>query len=261
MKDKFVFYIHSDIFELENFENQNFKDFYDKIKPIIKVAEQLKADIYYSTSHIQGLNECIKDFNQNFNFSQGNKLEVLLENAIINSSNNYIFKINFLEEQSKINYFNIQSVHIENLNKKVIFISSTKSDKEILLAINSNEEFFKFELNYFSTVSTLWDFINSTQSRIFSENPKHGTKEKIAFKSNKGNSVSQLKCTINEAQILLNSAIVDFKKSENLFNFDEKTNTFIEFFDENTLNKFHGFHIENSDLIRVPNSIRTYFNK
>ena len=47
-----TFFIHSDIFELENFSNENIKAFIKKINPILEIGRQLKADVYYASKDI-----------------------------------------------------------------------------------------------------------------------------------------------------------------------------------------------------------------
>lgn len=86
---------------------------------------------------------------------------------------------------------------------------------------------------------------DNRQPRVFNKNPKHGEQGK-GVRSNKGEKVSPLLCSPQEAQQFLDTAIgcATFKKE--LYNFDRERNKYIVFSNENTPdNTYHG-HYEDS---------------
>lgn len=88
--------------------------------------------------------------------------------------------------------------------------------------------------------------------RIYNWNPKHGENGKRAHPENKGDKVSTLLCSKEEAYELLKKAIGIYPHTT-LFYYDRKHLHYMEFKKENA-QTFHSFHIE--DESRVPKSIK-----
>lgn len=88
--------------------------------------------------------------------------------------------------------------------------------------------------------------------RIYNWNPKHGENGKRAHPENKGDKVSTLLCSREEAYELLKNAIGIYPHTT-LFYYDRKYQRYIEFKKENA-QTFHSFHIE--DESRVPKVVK-----
>ncbi|NJN77794.1 MAG: hypothetical protein HC803_05230 [Saprospiraceae bacterium] len=87
------------------------------------------------------------------------------------------------------------------------------------------------------------------EPRVFRLNPKHGEYGK-GMKHNKGEVVSPLLGSSDEAQQVLDKAIGDRGNSYKLYYWDEKYKHYIMFMDEKTEdNIYHGFHIKNENEI------------
>ena len=55
MEERFVFYIHSEVFNPENFSDKNFNTFAKSTNTVFEIARQLKADVFYAPNEIQEL--------------------------------------------------------------------------------------------------------------------------------------------------------------------------------------------------------------
>jgi len=93
--------------------------------------------------------------------------------------------------------------------------------------------------------------------RTFNWNPKHGENGKGMI-ANKGEVVSPLECSKEEAAQLLPEAVA-FRKTSELYAFDTDRNKYIVFKAENTPdNKFHPYHPINQD--EIPGEIKKFLN-
>lgn len=101
----------------------------------------------------------------------------------------------------------------------------------------NNEALIQIEVRHLANPIHFLQF-----KRAFEFNPKHG-------KGGKGEQRGQSKiysCTIEEAEILLNTAIEHPNKSRWYCNYDERNERFIVFLPHDSEhNKYHGFHYEN----------------
>lgn len=264
--EKFIFYVHSDILELDNFSNENIKNFIKQINPILEIARKLKAKAYYSFADNEELKNFFSDsdFNKDFSKSQANKLQLLLENFIQNKEVNNFFKIHFSQENTSLEHIKLPFLNSKIEDKKLIVFSLRNEEEQNLLMVKSNSDFEKVKLNSFNNSKNIWEFINKNLSkREYNFSSKHGNEITKAIPPS-GQKVSQLLCTDEKAQELLNDAIFDLRERSWCYNFDEDFQTFIVFPCEgnNPQNKFHAFHIDkNKWREEIPNSILKHFNK
>ncbi len=98
-----------------------------------------------------------------------------------------------------------------------------------------------------------WYEVNRKPQRVFNLNPKHGENGKGAHPDNKGEKVSVLMCSRDEAENMLLKAIG--KDLRVLYFFDKKYNQYIEFKRE-TGHTYHGFHLDSEDEKRVAEEIK-----
>ncbi|WP_338158433.1 hypothetical protein [uncultured Phocaeicola sp.] len=109
----------------------------------------------------------------------------------------------------------------------------------------------------FKSVSK-WYEANRKPQRVFNLNPKHGENGKGAHPGNKGEKVSVLMCSRDEAKNMLLKAIgADLRV---LYFFDQTHNRYIEFKRESE-NTYHGFHLDAIDEKRVPEEIKDMIKK
>jgi hypothetical protein len=95
--------------------------------------------------------------------------------------------------------------------------------------------------------------------RTMNKNNKHGENGKGAHKTNKGDTVSFLYSSVEEAQNLLNTAQKSQVHASRLYNFDTKNQKFIVFYYEGDTpqNQYHAFHLDNEN--DVPKDILLHF--
>lgn len=97
-----------------------------------------------------------------------------------------------------------------------------------------------------------WFETNRKPTRTFHLNPKHGENGIGAYHKNKGEEVSILLCSKQEAEIMLQKALGTFN-APTLYYYDEVNQKYIEYKFENTPNNsYHAFHI---DKERVPKDV------
>jgi hypothetical protein len=264
--EDFIFYIHSDVLELDNFSDQNFKKFIQQINPILEIGKHLKANVYYCKSEIQGLNSVFSDFEDAYIKNQKNILEEILKDFKPNIESNNFFKIHYSNENTSLEPVKFPFLNSKFENKKLVVFSLINEEEHNLLMVKSNDDFEKVKLNSFNNPRNIWKFINKNlPDRVYNFSPKHGNNNIKAISPNSEN-VSQLLCSDDAAQELLNNSIFDLRERSWCYNFDENFQTFIIFpcEGENPQNKYHAFHIDKDiDKWRkeIPNSILKYFNK
>lgn len=91
-----------------------------------------------------------------------------------------------------------------------------------------------------------WFENNRRPVREFHLNPKHGENGKGAHPANKGDKVSVLLCSEEEAAILLNKAVGESTDGKTLFFWDADNEKYIEFKCEGN-QVFHGFHLDEEE--------------
>jgi hypothetical protein len=228
---------------------------------VVQLAYQHKATVFYSEQQIQEFITNCNNLDEGFSISHGNRLEVLLKNAIKQTNRRYLFEICFSGKNTSLHYINNAAISIICSHSKNALISVSNNNYELLLSISSANDFEKVKFGIVNNTENLLKWIrDNSNERIFNLSKKHG-------ENGLGNWLgeSPLLCSEHEAQQLLITAIPDFsKKEKQLFNFDQIHHTFIEFFHEgdNPQNQWHGFHIERVEWeSRIPKSIRKYFEQ
>jgi len=271
MVDNIVFIIGSDIFSSSNLEDGNFQKFVKNISPALKVAEQLKAEVWYSHRDLERLSSEMVEFDEYFTQSQGNFWGTLLENFRPHREDGYCFKIHYSFENTSLEHCPLVSFPIDSISKtyKVLLSFELEEPEVSLLLAKSNSDFHRVHLNLFIKPDKIWKFVNNIlPKRKYNFSSKHGNIHKKADPPKLGEKASQLKCSDEDAQQLLNDAIFDRrysgKKGHWCYNFDPVHDTFIVFpYEGNTpSNQFHAFHIEREEWKKeIPSSVISFFGK
>lgn len=106
-----------------------------------------------------------------------------------------------------------------------------------------------------------WFEGNRRPMRKFHLNPKHGENGKGAHPSNKGDKVSVLLCSKEEAAVLLNKAVGENAEGKIMYFWDANKDKYIEFKCEGK-HVFHGFHLDEEDAKqRVPVCVKEKIEK
>lgn len=133
------------------------------------------------------------------------------------------------------------------------------SDTVRAIRVKRNQTEWELEVRKADFKSVLnWYETNRKPQRIFNLNPKHGENGKGAHPANKGEKVSVLMCSREEAKNMLLKAIG--KDEKVLYFYDQVHNQYIEFKRESA-NTYHGFHLDVMDETRVPKEIKTMISK
>ena len=135
---------------------------------------------------------------------------------------------------------------------------------EITVHIIENNSTHSIDISNVKDIEEIkeWFAENRLPKRKFHLIPKHGENGRGSWNTSRGNDVSLLMCSKEEAQELLNRAIVYQEEEDEdnilkkLYNYDVTHNMFIKFFNENEpQNQYHGFHLP-LDSHEIPNSIK-----
>ena len=137
--------------------------------------------------------------------------------------------------------FNFRAASFQS--KTITILKEMRENNQLLLLPTFNQVNNEQELY-------AW-LIENRQKRNFNLNPKHGENGVGAHKGNKGDTVDPLLCSRNEAQVLLDKAIGDTRRTTELYYFDSQNQKFIVFKFENDTpqNQYHGYHPNNQDEI------------
>ncbi len=232
---------------------------------LVNFAYIHNANVYYSVSQLDEFRENCNDWDENFTSFNGNRLDIILENAMPLKKQNHIFEICFAQENTSLNTIKNKSLASIKDFQKQLFISFSYYNN-VFLWVKSNSEFERVNIHTASEIIELQNWIvKSSNVKNYNFSTKHGnaTTKAVAPKSDK--KASQLKCSDAEAQQLLNKSVPNFDEKQGWhYNFDETLNTFIVFpFEGDTpQNQFHAFHVEPSEWhIEIPKSIRKFFGK
>ncbi|MCD8210382.1 MAG: hypothetical protein LUC37_02430 [Prevotella sp.] len=105
-----------------------------------------------------------------------------------------------------------------------------------------------------------WFENNRRPKRNFKLNPKHGEYGKGATPTNKGEKVSVLMCSRQQAAKMLAKAVGEDSRA--LYFYDDKYGQYIEFRLENKGScTFHAFHLDEEDANRVPEKVKAWLNE
>ena len=236
-------------------------DYLKKVFSLVDFAYQHKAKVYFSHAQLQDFTANCGDLEENFSVSFGSLLDLILQNSVSLKEQNHVFEVCYANENTSLRHISHPVISSLQIHAKQVMLSHSLSNIN-LLSVKSNVEFENIKFLYLNDIQSIREWImENVSTRLFNPSPKHGTKDIPKFSSNKGQKVSQLLCSVDEADELLKYAIADFREIENrLFNWDNEHNSFIEFFYEGN-NQWHGFHLDEIDWKRVPDSIRKFFSK
>jgi hypothetical protein len=271
MVDNIAFIIGSDIFDYSNLADIKFQGFVKKISPVLEVAEQTGAEVWYAHRDIKRLSSEMEGFDEYFTQSQGNFWGTILSNFRPHHEEGYCFKIHYSDQNTSMEYYPLVSfptVPVQKTHKILLSFDLPESEVSLLLA-RSSTDFHHLYLNVFNEPDKIWRFVNNIlPRRKYNFSSKHGDIHTKANPPKPGEKVSQLKCSKEDAEKLLNDAIFDRRysgqKGQWCYNFDPVHDTFIIFPCEGNIpsNQFHAFHIERDEWKReVPSSVISFFNK
>lgn len=254
--DKFRFFIHDDVFDIQNIN----KEFLSMFKSLTEIPRMLKANTFYNKEVFNTLLELYKE-DDSYTFTSK---KTILKNLVFEFQSKIkdcnLFTIIFNNEHSNIIHFNAPFINFNAVNNINIVLNTTiNEDYKFVLIKNGIVELI--EVKFSNSAEDIWKFINQNlQKRNYCFNPKHGNNSK-KFIPNKNEIVSQLLCSDEDAQLLLDNAIFDLRIKNFHFNFDFNHNTYIVFpYDGNIpQNTFHAYHLDKNKWNEVPNSIQNYF--
>jgi hypothetical protein len=146
--------------------------------------------------------------------------------------------------------------HVLLLNLLTSQYNQKKPCTVLLASFAPSENFNLAMLDVCSLKAQMIEWIKlKRQKRVFKINPKHGENGK-GKKHNKGEEVSSLLCSVDEANSLLQDAISYGSLSE-LYCLDKGRDKFLVFKSENTQdNAYHGYHVQSEN--EIPVSVRSY---
>jgi hypothetical protein len=266
MVEQFIFYIHSEIFNPDNFKDENINTFAKSMNNVFEIARQLNAKVFYKFGDVQTL-ESFFDDDYGFTQSQGNRLNVLLRDFKSFKEDYHFFKVLFEKEQTSFRYLESYGFldAMDNQKANYIVFTQNSSGKEQLLLVHASHDFYFCEINNFNQAEDIWVFINKhLPKRTYNFSSKHGNANTRAIAPKSTEKASQLLSSDAEAQELLKSAIFDLRGKKFYYNFDSTNDTYIIFPYEgdNPQNQFHAFHITPEEWhSTIPTSIRKHFGK
>jgi hypothetical protein len=243
---------------------ENETEYLKKVGLLVDFAYQYKANVYYSKSQLIDFTENCEDLNLNFSKSEGNILDVILAKAIELKQQNFTFEVYFASEKTSLKHnLNLLVSALQNHEKQIVLSSSLSQNA--ILRIESNTEFERINIAYLDDIQDIRKWIaDNSPKRKYNFSSKHGNSTTKAIPPKSDLKVSELRCTNEEAQQLLETSILDLREKPWCYNFDEKLNTFIVFpFEGDTpQNQFHAFHVEKDEWKKeIPLSIRKFFKK
>lgn len=257
MKD-FVFYIDHDFFDETNFLDHNFSIFFESSLKLFDTIRFLKADAYFFDFQVKKVAKTIRDIDEFFSQSQGNKIDILLRDFLPQKKFGHLFNVIFSRKNTSLALY---SEHKIDNSRSPIILKHNDVGLLSLLDVVSNEDFSKISIPSFNCHKKLWNFINEELKPVYNFSKKHGDNTKKAISPN-GKKVSQLLTCKEETQVLLKNSIFDLREHSWRYNFDYNRNTYIIFPNENALNQFHAYHILESEWEKeIPKTIRNFFKK
>jgi len=231
--------------------------YFEKIQQLVELVYQHKAKVYFSKKHLEKFIRELEDLDMNFSASDGNKLSVILENAITLKSEFYAFVLNFAEKNTTISHMDNVLSFIEKHDKIAILSLSIRT--ESFLLVKSNSDYYKIECKVIKSPIEIVRWIATTVPRKFNLSPKHG-------ENGRGNQPheSPLLCSKIDAQMMLNEAVPCFlEKEKRFYYFDNKHNKYIIFYFEgdNPQKQWHAFHLIEGKRENLPDFICKFWKK
>lgn len=235
---------------------ENGKAYLNELSVLVKYARAHHARLFYFKEQIDKIKQADPDFDKGHIMSMANMLDVLLRDAIPAKKQPHLFNIHYHEDGSYLQPVEPSGInahpHISVLHKK------QHPYTEHVLRLTQTAPPALIHLNFHSSHINMMNWIVGLFPRNFNLSDKHG-------ENGKGNwpHESVLLCSASDAQSLLNTAVPSTKFKDKLYNFDTAHQKFIELYYEgdNPQHQWHGFHVAEKDIRRVPDDIRKYFSK
>ncbi len=226
--------------KLETIKLESFVGFYDSENMLNFLSDFKDVEDYYPNPAFRSLRAQLRNWNNwRDQMVQESGNGYLIYNQRVESHTFCeCFQRSIANEQLKASILNH---HGHSLGNKIHVLSNAKN--KAFDSIETGQEL------------TNWFARERVPARNFQAIPKHG-ENRPDQRSIKGELISPLRCSQEQAQILLNTAIGGHISE--LYNFDADHNHYIVFKFEgnNPQNMYHGYHVP-MDTTEVPNDIKT----
>lgn len=180
------------------------------------------------------------------------------------SQDNYLYQ-NISCTDTSIAEVAERSICLTNYSGSLLNFSNSIFSNNTAIAVQKNELPNKILISCINNKQDLISWLGTfgivlPNTRIFEHHKQKHDKEKRRTVSKKGKLNSKLYCTDDEAQKLLDGAILDTNSASDrrLFNYDPQYKKYI-IFNCHGFNKFHGYHMDDEN--NIPASILKHFNK
>jgi len=227
--------------------NENYKGYYD--------ADNVSAFLY----PVEAMEECYPNIKTRMRMVMSKWGENWRTQKVQKDTESYLYHGLPIKDDTLCEMAERKSVSTDG---SVFLLVNQKafSDSVKTIQVKRNQTELEFDVSKadFKSVSE-WYETNRKPQRIFSLNPKHGENGKGAHPANKGDKVSVLMCSKEDAKNMLLKAI-GAEDLRVLYFFDQIHNRYIEFKRESE-NTYHGFHLDAIDEKRVPEDIKMMINK
>ena len=248
----------------EDKHNKDLQTLYDTINFLAND----NCKIYYDKDNLKLFFNHTVDNNENA-YPRNSKFQVA-RNIILKHC--VYWKQNTCQEQGDIynyeGYFSIENDMLCEIAKRVMLSEGNSNyllccddilhqlhGNMVNIHLNGIKQSFdrlRFDLKEIS----IWISEKRIPQRIFNPNPKHGINSKGSYFTSKGNKVSKLECSVEEAEILLKKAICDDNSSKKiLYFYDESRKKYIKFMCEIN-DQYHGFHLDKEEEDKIPKEIK-----
>lgn len=234
----------------------NGRSYLEELDVLVKYARAHHARLFYFKEPVDYIKQHDPDFDKDHITSNANMLDVLLNDAVPVKNRPHLFNIHYHGNGSYLQPVEPSGI---GAHDRISILHKTRHPyTEYVLQLLQHTHPTLIHLNFHSTHLDLMGWIVGFFPRNFNLSDKHG-------ENGKGNwpHESVLLCSASDAQSLLNTAVPSTRFKERLYNFDTIRQKFIELYYEgdNPQQQWHGFHVAEKDLKRVPDDIRRHFKR
>lgn len=267
-------------------EEANLKSFLSQLESLIEIVGcEKEVNLFYSANEIKDFLVNVEEFykesylidiastineylqkanaiNWQYNPTQDNSFQYFILDfnslqiiQLFNHSINEGLERQLTYQENKVFLINHLALNVSNPYVSLLKKSTKSNDfpSALIIPLKNNVK----EIDEWLT--------ENRKTRTFNLSPKHGENGKRAHPSNKGEEVSILECSKEEAQKLLENAIGDVRiDKKRLYNYDATRDNYILFYyeGENPQNQYHGFHISKKDAAqKIPNTMLKRLNE